>query len=141
MFYFFMMLCASCVIEAMFQTRHRGCQSWIQVIFVAAFMGLGWLYIIFQAVLIIMSLFKIATGTVGGWVVTARKAQNSTLPKAEEISTGGDEEAPRKRSDSGIITVHDESTCEGSDRQISEEASEPDQTGITQSCEAKIVTL
>jgi len=79
MFYFYLTLFAGCTLEAILQTRHRGCQSWIQVAFVALFMGAGFFYIVIQAVLIVVSLFKISTGTVGGWVVTARKAQKSKL--------------------------------------------------------------
>jgi cellulose synthase/poly-beta-1,6-N-acetylglucosamine synthase-like glycosyltransferase len=141
MFYFYMMLFASCVLEAMFQTRHRGWQSWIQVIFVGIFMGAGFVYIIFQAILITMSLFKIGTGTVGGWVVTARKAQN---PSAQKEEAARDEEAatpPRKRSDSGFGNGQDESTSEGSSGTISEELSEPEQTAGTNLCGVKTVAL
>jgi cellulose synthase/poly-beta-1,6-N-acetylglucosamine synthase-like glycosyltransferase len=91
MFYFYITLLVSCTLEAIFQTHHRGCQSWIQVLFVALFMFAGCLYIIFQASLIVVSLFKIGTGTVGGWVVTARKAQTPVVEA--EKPNGGDEEA------------------------------------------------
>lgn len=92
MFYFYLFLIIGSVLEAVIQTHHRGCQSWIQVLFVAIFMGAGFFYIIFQALLIIISMFKISTGTVGGWVVTARKAQNGA-PKTL-TTVAGDEEAP-----------------------------------------------
>jgi cellulose synthase/poly-beta-1,6-N-acetylglucosamine synthase-like glycosyltransferase len=92
MFYFYIILVISCTLESIFQTHHRGCQSWIQVLFVGLFMGVGFFYIVFQAGLIIVSLFKIGTGTVGGWVVTARKA-HTPVSKAEK-SASGDEEAP-----------------------------------------------
>jgi len=90
MFYCYIALGASCILEAMLQTRHRGAQSWIQVLFVALFMFLGCLYIIFQATLICFSMFKIYTGTVGGWVVTARNVQKPTELKCAAV----DEEAP-----------------------------------------------
>jgi cellulose synthase/poly-beta-1,6-N-acetylglucosamine synthase-like glycosyltransferase len=92
MFYFFLILFLGCVLEAAFQTHHRRCQSWIQVIFVALFMGVGCLYIVFQACLICVSLFRIGTGTVGGWVVTARKTQK---PK-EQVKETVDEEQPQE---------------------------------------------
>jgi cellulose synthase/poly-beta-1,6-N-acetylglucosamine synthase-like glycosyltransferase len=92
MFYFFLILFLGCMLEAAFQTHHRGCQSWIQVIFVCFFMGVGAFYIIFQAYLIIVSLFRIGTGTVGGWVVTARKAHATNVlvqePMDEEQAGG-----------------------------------------------------
>jgi len=108
MSYFYTLLFVSCVLEAVFQTRHRGCQSWIQVIFVALFVGFGWAYICTQALLIVVSMFKIGTGTVGGWVVTARKAQKP-CPQTQ-ASTTVDEEAPV----SSVKNGGDESTCEGS---------------------------
>jgi len=51
------------------------------------FMGAGFLYIVFQAILIVVSLYKISTGTVGGWVVTARKAQKFK-PTVQEPTSG-----------------------------------------------------
>jgi cellulose synthase/poly-beta-1,6-N-acetylglucosamine synthase-like glycosyltransferase len=77
LFYFYLILFLSSTVEAMLQTHHRGYQSWIQVTFVALFMGFGWLYIVFQASLIMVSFVRIGTGTVGGWIVTARKVQKS----------------------------------------------------------------
>merc|ERR1712080_755929 len=74
MFYFYLTLLVGCTLEAICQTRHRGLQSWIQVPFVTFFMFAGCVYIVFQALLIVVSMFKICTGRVGGWVVTARKA-------------------------------------------------------------------
>jgi len=97
MFYFYMILFASCVLEAVFQIRHRGLQSCIQVIFVALFMGVGFLYLIFQALLITVSLFKISTGRVGGWVVTARKAQKP----AKETDQATDLQAASGEADKG----------------------------------------
>jgi len=83
MFYFYLTLVAGCILEAACQTHHRRFQSWIQVIFVAIFMAAGFFYILFQAVLITVSLFKISTGTVGGWVVTARNVQKPVQQKSE----------------------------------------------------------
>jgi cellulose synthase/poly-beta-1,6-N-acetylglucosamine synthase-like glycosyltransferase len=80
MLYFYLMLLTGCTLEAILQTHHRGCQSWIQVLFVAIFMGAGFFYVLFQALLIAVSLFRISTGTVGGWTVTARSVQK---PKAQ----------------------------------------------------------
>merc|ERR1712061_594693 len=83
---------AGCFLEAIFQTHHRGSQSWIQVLFVARFMSAGFCYMIIQALMIILSLFKIATGTVGGWVVTARKAPDASAKMQKQVVE--DEEAP-----------------------------------------------
>jgi len=126
MFYFYMILFASSVLEAVFQTRHRGCQSWIQVIFVALFMGAGCFYIVFQALLIAVSLFRISTGTVGGWVVTARKTQKNAAQIQIPAST--DEEAQvdaDKNTDHESGNGQDESTCDGSSAWDSEVISEP----------------
>lgn len=94
MFYCYICLLVSCTLEAIFQTHHRGCQSWIQVIFVVLFMTVGCLYMIFQALLICISLFRIGTGTVGGWAITARKAQKPVTLVETKMPTDGDEEAP-----------------------------------------------
>merc|ERR1712228_785094 len=84
MFYFYLSIVVSCALEAIFQIHHRGMQSFIQVFFVGFFMFAGAAYILFQAFLIIVSLFKIATGRVGGWAVTARGKQD---PKPVRKST------------------------------------------------------
>jgi len=128
MSYFYTLLFVCCVLEAVFQTHHRGCQSWIQVIFVALFMGFGWAYVCIQALLIIVSLLKIGTGTVGGWAVTARKAQKP--PTQAEAPSAVDEEAPApcaQKGESDFDTVRDESTSEGSMGTSSEEYSGSDE--------------
>jgi len=130
MFYFYMILFACCMLEAVLQTHHRGFQSWIQVIFVALFMGAGCFYIVFQAVLIIVSLFKISTGTVGGWAVTARKAQQQKAGPEQMQEAPVDEEAPAAASkdSNGVFgNGQDENTSEGSTAPCTEEPSEPDQ--------------
>jgi cellulose synthase/poly-beta-1,6-N-acetylglucosamine synthase-like glycosyltransferase len=127
MFYFYITMVASCILEAIFQTRHRGCQSWIQVIFVAIFMAAGFFYIIIQALLITVSMFKINSGTVGGWVVTARSKQQPALQM--KASAGGDEEAPElvgKINDDGLGSCQEESTSEGSTCKTEDDLSEPD---------------
>jgi cellulose synthase/poly-beta-1,6-N-acetylglucosamine synthase-like glycosyltransferase len=91
MFYFYLMIFCGSTLEALMQMGHRGCQSIIQVFFVALFMVAGAFYVVFQTCLIIVSLFKIRTGTVGGWVVTAR---NSQKQKAQARDAVVDEEAP-----------------------------------------------
>lgn len=102
MFYFYITLVISCILEAIFQTHHRGSQSWIQVIFVALFMIGGFFYIIFQAALIMGSLYKIGTGRDGEWVVTKRRPQKcsncpevleSTEKPMEEVENGSSKPA------------------------------------------------
>jgi len=97
MFYFYLSLVVACTLEAIFQTHHRGFQSCIQVIFVGFFMFAGCAYILFQALLIIVSLFKITTGRVGGWAVTARSKK--AAEKSIEASEAG------KVEESAIATV------------------------------------
>jgi hypothetical protein len=70
--YLYFMLVTCCVFEACYQTEHRGLQSWLQVISVFVFMLAGPCNMFLQAMLIVVSLFKISTGTVRGWAVTAR---------------------------------------------------------------------
>jgi len=107
------------------------------VIFVALFMGAGCFYIVFQAVLIIVSLFKISTGTVGGWAVTARKAPQQQQAKSKQLQgTPVDEEAPAeacKGNNGDFDNGQDESTSEGSTASCIEDPSEPDQVFWTQS--------
>jgi cellulose synthase/poly-beta-1,6-N-acetylglucosamine synthase-like glycosyltransferase len=99
MFYFYLSLVISCTMEAIFQIRHRGVQSFIQVFFVGVFMFAGCAYILFQALLIIVSLFKIGTGRVGGWAITARgkssSSANKMLAKAD-LEAGKDSEPSMK---------------------------------------------
>merc|ERR1711988_208500 len=94
MFYFYvtLVLCVTC--EAIFQIGHRGSQSIIQVFFVAIFMAAGCFYILFQAGLIVVSLFKIATGRVGGWVVTARGKQQTSTAAGDKNAEAMKIEAP-----------------------------------------------
>lgn len=63
-------------IEAMLQAGHRGCQSWIQVIFVAFVASpLGFMaFFIYTLFLQLVSCFKVLTNNVGGWEVTKRGA-------------------------------------------------------------------
>lgn len=110
MFYFYLTLVAGCILEAACQTHHRRFQSWIQVIFVALFMAAGFFYILFQAVLIAVSLFKISTGTVGGWVVTARNVQKPVQQKTEAAPDATAAAAAQKECDA----VSDVSTAEDS---------------------------
>jgi cellulose synthase/poly-beta-1,6-N-acetylglucosamine synthase-like glycosyltransferase len=86
MFYFYLAIAAGCTLEAIFQIHHRGWQSALQVIFVFIFMFGICLYVIFQLVLILVSLFKIATGTVGGWAVTVRSVQKSSTQAQQSSS-------------------------------------------------------
>merc|ERR1712146_63593 len=99
MFYFYLSLVISCTLEAIFQIHHRGLQSFIQVFFVGLFMFCGCAYILFQALLIIVSLFKIGTGRVGGWAITVRgkssSSANKMLAKADE-EAGKDSEPSMK---------------------------------------------
>jgi len=90
MFYFFLTLVVGGTLEAIFQTHHRGLQSWMQVPFVTLFMVAGCVYIVLQTLLVVVSLFKISTGRVGGWVVTARNTQKSLTQtqKAADEETG-----------------------------------------------------
>jgi hypothetical protein len=91
MLYFYITLAVSCTLEAVFQVRHRGRQSCIQVFFVTLFMLAAFVYVLFQALLIAVSMYKICTGTVGGWAVTARNVQK---PLSEEaVESVGDLEA------------------------------------------------
>lgn len=84
LFYFYLTMLAGSTLEAMFQTHHRGLQSWLQVPFVMFFMWAGCVYVLFQFLLIQVSLFRIFTGRVGGWVVTKRAGKTSA--EAEGIS-------------------------------------------------------
>merc|ERR1712159_609088 len=68
------------IVEALFQVHHRGMQSFIQVFFVGLFALLAPGYILFQAYLIAISLFRIATGRDGGWVVTVRTGKKQDDP-------------------------------------------------------------
>jgi cellulose synthase/poly-beta-1,6-N-acetylglucosamine synthase-like glycosyltransferase len=95
LFYFSLVLVVGCFVEAMFQVHHRGAQSLIQALFVALFMGAGVLYIAFQGCLIVVSLFKIGTGTVGGWTVTARRDQKPKVQTEPKIMNEVDEETPK----------------------------------------------
>merc|ERR1719253_170516 len=61
-----------CLSEAMFQTHHRGLQSWIQVIAVVAFVLVMPVHVFANTCMIVVSLWRITTGTVGGWAVTTR---------------------------------------------------------------------
>lgn len=103
--YFFIILILLALTEATLQTHHRGCQSWIQVIFVVIFLLLGPLYVIFQALLIVTSMFKIATGTVGGWYVTTRSKATDTQPE-KHFEIAGDVE-------SQVIPAHSGDESEG----------------------------
>jgi cellulose synthase/poly-beta-1,6-N-acetylglucosamine synthase-like glycosyltransferase len=76
----------SWTLEAIFQVHHRGMQSFIQVFYVFLFWLLAPLYITFQCVLITTSLFKIATGRDGGWVVTARATTKQGAGGAKQKS-------------------------------------------------------
>jgi len=113
MFYFYLTLVGGCVIEAVFQTHHRGKKSWIQVIFVAIFMAAGFFYILIQAMLITVSLFKISTGTVGGWVVTARSAKKteSETPAGEAPAAAAADPTPQAvgKTNSGTLRNRGES--------------------------------
>jgi cellulose synthase/poly-beta-1,6-N-acetylglucosamine synthase-like glycosyltransferase len=74
----------SCVIlEAICQTRHRGRQSWIQVFFVLLFLILGHFFVLFNAILISVSLWRNFTGALGTWTVTARSHSGSKNSKAD----------------------------------------------------------
>jgi len=70
--------------EAIFQIHHRGRQSFIQVFFVLLFWLLAPVYILFQCTLIATSLWKIATGRDGGWVVTARASTKASMATAKQ---------------------------------------------------------
>jgi cellulose synthase/poly-beta-1,6-N-acetylglucosamine synthase-like glycosyltransferase len=74
------------IAEALFQVHHRGMQSFIQVFFVGLFALLAPGYILFQAYLIAISLFRIATGRDGGWVVTVRTGKKQDDPVSSTVA-------------------------------------------------------
>lgn len=93
------------LVEAIAQTRHRGFDSWIQVLFVALFLNSGPIYILWIAFLSMSSLVKIVLGQVPEWVVTSR-AEASSLEsplsdgEANPLVSGGSDGSSRYRVDS-----------------------------------------
>jgi len=63
---------ACCAAEALCQVHHRGRQSQVQVFFVLGYLLLSSPCAALQTILVTVSMWRIATGKVGGWVVTAR---------------------------------------------------------------------
>jgi hypothetical protein len=116
----YMTVMVAVTLEAVFQTHHRGSQSWIQVLFVALFLAAGSFYTIYNFVLITSSLSSIASGTVGAWVVTERKPP--TGPAKTQVETCEDEEALACKTVAGPSDeILDESTSTCSSKHESEE--------------------
>lgn len=69
-----------CAVEALCQAHHRGRQSRVQVIFVLGYLLLSSPNAALQTILVMVSMWRIATGKVGGWVVTARPTNSQLSP-------------------------------------------------------------
>jgi cellulose synthase/poly-beta-1,6-N-acetylglucosamine synthase-like glycosyltransferase len=73
-----------CTSEAILQVRHRGRQSWLQIVFVMIFLLLGPAFVLFNATLIGVSIWRNCTGTIGSWAVTSRGPQK--VEKLDSLS-------------------------------------------------------
>lgn len=72
----FCIVVVCCILEAIFQSQHRGWQSLTHVFYVAVYLSLSAPCVALQTILVCVSLFKVTTGRVGTWVVTARSTKS-----------------------------------------------------------------